>query len=137
MSMPRLRWWRRGRRRPAAAPRPYRPAPEPESAYRPAAQPEPGRRPAADLNGTRPAFSEVPGPELTVPDLAAETAPAWRPRSVIGTRPPAASYPQSPPLAAPTRPDPENADAGEDEPISATMPIPVRDAERPPAGWIP
>jgi UDP-GlcNAc:undecaprenyl-phosphate GlcNAc-1-phosphate transferase len=127
MSMPRLRWWQRGRRRASAAPRPYRPAAAPAAAY----------QPAADLNGSRPAASEAPGPELNVPGLVTEAAPAWRPRSVIGTLPPAAAYSQPLPLAAPTRPDPENADAGDDEPISATMPIPVRDAERPPTGWIP
>jgi hypothetical protein len=193
MSMPRLRWWQRGRRRrPAAAavpagaapagagsggaglvgagiagagmagagpaghghagsagPRPYRPAAARPGPDGPATRPAPGwaqpelppmpasGRPEADLNAADRAAPQQPGPELTVLDLAAETAPGWRPRSVIGTLPPAPAYPQPLPLAAPTRPVPENPDAGDDEAISATMPIPVRDAERPPGGWLP
>jgi UDP-GlcNAc:undecaprenyl-phosphate/decaprenyl-phosphate GlcNAc-1-phosphate transferase len=156
MSMPRLRWWQRDRRHAAATavpagavpagavlaaavpagaapgaapgqPRPYQPAPRtPGSAV-----------PPADLNVSGPPAPETPGPELTVSDLAAEPGPAWRPRSVVGTRPPAVSYPQRLPLGAPTAPDTAEAGPDEDAAISATMPIPVRDADRPASGRIP
>jgi UDP-GlcNAc:undecaprenyl-phosphate GlcNAc-1-phosphate transferase len=180
MSMPRLRWWRRGRaprpvmpggpvgpvnpaaaRTPVAAavrpagtapdwPAPGRPAPDRPAPDRPA--PDRPRWPASDhpsrpASGTRAwsAFERpepeltvrrtpgpgLPEPSLTVPGLVAEPAPAARPRSVAGTPPPAAAYPERLPLGAPTLPETANADAGDDAGTPATMPIPAADGQGP------
>jgi UDP-GlcNAc:undecaprenyl-phosphate/decaprenyl-phosphate GlcNAc-1-phosphate transferase len=151
MSMPRLRWWQRDRRRPAAAAVPAGAvlaaavpagaapgaAPGQPRLYQPAPRAPGSAVPPADLNVPGPPAPETPGPELTVSDLAAESAPAWRPRSVVGTRPPAVSYPERLPLGAPTAPDTAEPAPDEDAAISATMPIPVRDADRPASGRIP
>jgi UDP-GlcNAc:undecaprenyl-phosphate GlcNAc-1-phosphate transferase len=164
MSMPRLRWWQRGRSRrpavaggPAAAAGPVGPdaartpvtigAPygglhaggqSPRPAPAPPARPAAGR-PAAEADLTVPATPgpSLPGPDLTVPDLLAEPAPAWRIRSVVGARPPAASYRGRLPLGAPTRPESANPEAGGDGTAPATMPVPVSEADRPRPGGVP
>jgi UDP-GlcNAc:undecaprenyl-phosphate/decaprenyl-phosphate GlcNAc-1-phosphate transferase len=152
MSMPRLRWWQRGRSPrpavaggPAAAGGPMGPdaARTPvtvgaQPSAQPSARPAP-RRPAPEAGLTVPAAPgpDVPGPDLTVPDLLAEPAPAWRVRSVIGTPPPAASYPGRRPLGVPGRPEAANPDAGDDGAASATMPIGVPEAERRRPGGLP
>jgi UDP-GlcNAc:undecaprenyl-phosphate GlcNAc-1-phosphate transferase len=156
MSMPRLRWWRRGRSRPAGAAGPVEvgplagPAgaipvgnvpvgPVPDRSPAPVGAAYAGRsgRPERDLTVSGMSGPSGPEPDLTVPDLVAEPAPVSRARSVIGTRPPAASYPRRLPLGAPTPPEPANADVGEDGPVSATQPIPVADAQRPRNGRLP
>jgi len=128
MSMRRLRWWQRGRRRPAVAGGPAAGSapPVPDAARTPVPVGAPYAAPV-----------DQPGSELTVPDLAAEPAPPWRLRSVVGTRPPAASYPGRWPLGSPIRPEGTNADAGDDGAASATMPIPVPEADRPRSGGLP
>jgi UDP-GlcNAc:undecaprenyl-phosphate GlcNAc-1-phosphate transferase len=144
MSMPRLRWWQRGRgRRPAVAGGPAAAAGPvgPEAARTPVtvgARPAPGR-PSPEAGLTVPAAPgpDLPGPDLTVPDLLAEPAPTWRVRSVIGTPPPAASYPGRPPLGAPARPEAVNPDVGDEGAASATMPIAVPEAERRRTGGLP
>jgi hypothetical protein len=145
MSMPRLRWWQRGRSpRPAVAGGPAAAGgPMGPDAARtpvavgapPSARPAP-RRPVPEAGLTVPAAPgpDLPGPDLTVPDLLAEPAPTWRVRSVIGTPPPAASYPGRRPLGVPGRPEAANPDAGDDGAASATRPIGVPEAERRPGG---
>jgi UDP-GlcNAc:undecaprenyl-phosphate GlcNAc-1-phosphate transferase len=156
MSMPRLRWWQRARRPrpavaggPAAAGGPMGPdaartpvtvgvQPSAQPSVQPSARPAP-RRPAPEAGLTVPAAPgpDLPGPDLTVPDLLAEPAPTWRVRSVIGTPPPAASYPGGRPLGVPGRPEAANPDAGDDGAASATMPIGVPEAERRRPGGLP
>jgi hypothetical protein len=93
--------------------------------------------PEADLTVPATSGPGRPEPDLTVPGLVAEPAPPWRLRSVVGTRPPAASYPGRLPLGAPIRPEAANPDAGDDGAAPATMPIPVPEAERPRSGGRP
>jgi UDP-GlcNAc:undecaprenyl-phosphate/decaprenyl-phosphate GlcNAc-1-phosphate transferase len=182
MSMPRLRWWQRGRRRPAvaggpaaagpadpagarmpvtvgapygaqhagrpqpaAAPRPEwpangqsaRPAPAPPSRTESA---PPGRawsafvRPEPELTVPGALGPELAGPDLTVPDLVAEPAADRRPRSVVGTLPPAASFPRRLPLGAPTRPEAANPDAEADGAAAAPAAAPAGEADRPGGG---
>jgi UDP-GlcNAc:undecaprenyl-phosphate/decaprenyl-phosphate GlcNAc-1-phosphate transferase len=156
MSMPRLRWWQRDRRRrPAVAggPAPAAGPVGPDAARTPVTvgvpygglhagdpdpRPAPGRSsPEAELTVPAAPGAGLPGPDLTVPDLLAEPAPTWRVRSVIGTPPPAASYPGPPPLGAPARPEAVNPDAGDDNGASATMPVAVPEAERRRPGGLP
>jgi UDP-GlcNAc:undecaprenyl-phosphate GlcNAc-1-phosphate transferase len=135
MSMPRLRWWQRGRRRPAVAGGPAASgAPAGPGAAR---TPVPLAAPYADLTVPATSGPGRPRSELTVPDMVAEPVPPWRLRSVVGTRPPAASYTGRWPLGTPTRPERPNPDAGGDEAGSATMPIPVPEADRPQSGGRP
>jgi UDP-GlcNAc:undecaprenyl-phosphate/decaprenyl-phosphate GlcNAc-1-phosphate transferase len=162
MSMPRLRWWRRGRSRrpaiaggpavagpvgpvartPVAVGAPYggqhaaRPEPRPESAQ-PARAWSAFSRPEPELTVPGTSGPELPGSDLTVPDLVAEPAPARRPRSVVGTRPPAASYPRRLPLGAPTLPAAADPDAGADGTAPATTPAPAGETERPGSGGLP
>jgi UDP-GlcNAc:undecaprenyl-phosphate GlcNAc-1-phosphate transferase len=163
MSMPRLRWWQRGRpRRPAAAGGPAATGPGVPVSPAPARTPvvvgtpngshagaPPGRpapdqaawsafeRPEPELTVPGTSGPQLAEPDLSVPDLGAEPRPARRPRSVVGTLPPASSYPRRVPLGAPTPPEAVNPDAGGDGAAPATMPIPVVEAERPRSGGLP
>jgi UDP-GlcNAc:undecaprenyl-phosphate GlcNAc-1-phosphate transferase len=102
------------------------------------AWPAPGRLPPeAGLTVPAAPGPDLPGPDLTAPDLLAEPGPAWRARSVTGTRPPAASYPRRLTLGAPTRPESANPDAGDDGAAPQTMPIPAPEAEHPRTGRLP
>ncbi|MDQ2876876.1 MAG: hypothetical protein M3Y33_19560, partial [Actinomycetota bacterium] len=94
-------------------------------------------RPEPELTVPGTSGPELPGPDPTVPGLVAEPAPARRPRSVIGTLPPAASYPRRLPLGAPTLPEAANPDAGADETAPDTTPIPAVEVGRPRGGRLP